>query len=414
MTATSNWLSGVPSRWGAMRTKFLFNREQRAVGDSDEIVTAFRDGQVTLRRNRRTEGFTNSVKEIGYQGIRSGDLVVHAMDAFAGAIGISDSDGKATPVYSVCTPLRPDVFTPYYARLLRHMALTGFVESLSKGVRERSTEFRWAELAEVELPVPPKSEQESIANFLDQQTARIDALIAEKDRLLDVLAEQRVSVAEQVLAENSTLTRGKLGFYVDLLPGYSFSSDKFTRNPDDIPLLRGVNVAPAKIRWDDTVYWTHEGTEALERFRLQVDDVVLGMDRPWISAGARVAMIDATSQGALLLQRVCRLRGKGQMKQRFIFYVLSSDAFRQSVEVDLTGVSVPHISPEQVLRFKVPVLSLDEQQRRCNDADSQIAQIVQLEAQTGEMLDRLREYRSSLISAAVTGQLDINSYKEAA
>ncbi len=105
---------------------------------------------------------------------------MHAMDAFAGAIGQSDSDGKSTPVYSVCTPNHPEVYTPYYARLLRHMALSGFVESLSKGIRERSTEFRWAELSEVGLPLPPIEDQHRIATFLDEQTARIDALIAEK------------------------------------------------------------------------------------------------------------------------------------------------------------------------------------------------------------------------------------------
>ena len=131
------------------------------------------------------------------------------------------------------------------------------------------------------------------------------------------------------------------------------------------------------------------------------------MDRPWISSGARVAMIDEDSAGSFLLQRVCRLRGGTRLTQRFLFFALVSDEFRQSVEVDLTGVSVPHLSPEQILRFKVPVLTVDEQRVRCDVADRQLLKIEQLEAHTLQMLDRLREYRSSLISAAVTGQLPI-------
>ena len=262
--------------------------------------------------------------------------------------------------------------------------------------------------------LPPKHEQACIANFLDEQTARIDALIAEKERLLGVLAEQRISIAEQVLRDNPLGTRAKLGYHVELLPGYAFPSDAFTRNPGDVPLLRGVNVAPANIRWDDCVYWAQEDAASLERFRVRIGDVVFGMDRPWISTGARVAMIDEASDGALLLQRVCRLRGRGQMQQRFIFYALASDSFRQSVEIDLTGVSVPHISPEQVLQFKVPALTLDEQQHRCDAADSEIAQVVKLEAHTSEMLCRLREYRSSLISAVVTGQMELVGLKAAA
>src|SRR5262249_59002185 len=119
--------------------------------------TAFRDGEVTLRSNRRIDGFTNAIHELGYQRILKGDLVIHAMDAFAGAIGVSDSDGKSTPVYSVCTPRSRSVNPYYYGRLMRYMALSGYVNSLSKGIRERSTEFRWTEAANVIVSVPPVS-----------------------------------------------------------------------------------------------------------------------------------------------------------------------------------------------------------------------------------------------------------------
>ena len=84
-----DWIGTIPSTWDVQRAKWLFKRMDRAVRPDDDIVTCFRDGEVTLRNNRRTEGFTTALKEIGYQGIRKGDLVIHAMDAFAGAIGVS-------------------------------------------------------------------------------------------------------------------------------------------------------------------------------------------------------------------------------------------------------------------------------------------------------------------------------------
>lgn len=263
------------------------------------------------------------------------------------------------------------------------------------------------------IHVPSRTEQVRIANFLDEQTARIDALIAEKERLMVLLSEQRLSIAERVMADSASGTKAKLGFHADFLAGYAFPSDEFSRDESDIPLLRGVNVAPASIRWDDVVYWRRDYDTSLERFRLQAGDVVFGMDRPWISSGARVAMIDADSAGAFLLQRVCRLRGGSKMRQRFLFYALSSDAFRQSIEVDLTGVSVPHISPEQVLGFKVPVLTPEEQDVRCAEADRQTEALQGLATHTDGLLNRLREYRSSLISAAVTGQLDLSTFKKA-
>ena len=136
------WNDSFPVHWQFVRGKYLYQKQNRSIQNSDEVVTCFRDGMVTLRKNRRTTGFTESLKEIGYQGIRKGDLVIHVMDAFAGAIGVSDSDGKGTPVYSVCTA-KMDLNNYYYAYLLRDIARRGYIQSLYKGIRERSSDFRF-------------------------------------------------------------------------------------------------------------------------------------------------------------------------------------------------------------------------------------------------------------------------------
>lgn len=186
------WIGQVPEHWDVQRSKFIFKKIERKVNEEDQIVTCFRDGQVTLRANRRTEGFTNALKEHGYQGIRKGDLVIHAMDAFAGAIGISDSDGKATPVYSVCLPhdkQKIDVY--FYAYYLRNLALSGFISSLAKGIRERSTDFRYSDFAELLLPIPPYLEQQKIADYLDKQTSKIDRAIALKTAHIEKLKEYK-------------------------------------------------------------------------------------------------------------------------------------------------------------------------------------------------------------------------------
>jgi type I restriction enzyme S subunit len=91
------FLGRLPERWPLHRAKYLFHQVVAPVPDNAEQVTCFRDGQVTLRRNRRTTGFTEAIYELGYQGISKGQLVVHSMDGFAGAIGVSDSSGKCSP-----------------------------------------------------------------------------------------------------------------------------------------------------------------------------------------------------------------------------------------------------------------------------------------------------------------------------
>src|SRR5690606_31492948 len=133
---------------------------------------------VTLRKNRRTDGFTNALHEHGYQGIRKGDLVIHAMDAFAGAVGVSDADGKSSPVYSACTPkAAKSVSSYYFAYFMRDLASTGYLLSLAKGIRERSTDFRFKDFSVLELPVPPISEQLAIVDYLNKKTNQIDETI---------------------------------------------------------------------------------------------------------------------------------------------------------------------------------------------------------------------------------------------
>lgn len=196
------FIPDIPSSWEVLKAKYLFNEEKRAVRPEDEIVTCFRDGQVTLRKNRRVEGFTNSMKEIGYQGVRKGDLVIHNMDAFAGAIGVSDSDGKATPVYACCTPKRENINQYYYCYLLRYLARNGFILSLAKGIRERSTDFRFNDFKELFLPVPSRAEQDAIVSYLDTVTSKIDAAIAQQQKMIELLNERK-----QIIINNA-VTKG--------------------------------------------------------------------------------------------------------------------------------------------------------------------------------------------------------------
>lgn len=110
------WIGRIPKDWNIRKGKYCLRYLQKPVRADDDVITCFRDGEVTLRKNRREEGFTISLKEIGYQGIDVGDLIVHGMDGFAGSIGISDSRGKASPVLNVLGTNNNKRYIMYYLR----------------------------------------------------------------------------------------------------------------------------------------------------------------------------------------------------------------------------------------------------------------------------------------------------------
>jgi Restriction endonuclease S subunits len=188
------WLGEIPAHWRLTRAKFIFRQSALAVRQDDEMVTCFRDGQVTLRRNRREEGFTNAVKELGYQGIRKGQLVLHSMDAFAGAIGVSDSDGKCSPEYIICDPIEPEVVNDYYGYLLRVMALNGFVQASCPAVRERAPRIRFSDFGEMFLPVPAEREQRAIVAHIAAETTKLDAMRSATERSIVLIKERRAAL----------------------------------------------------------------------------------------------------------------------------------------------------------------------------------------------------------------------------
>ena len=194
-----SWIGEVPEHWILRRAKYMYKKNKRAVRPEDEVITCFRDGEVTLRKNRRTTGFTESLTEIGYQGVRKGDLVIHQMDAFAGAIGISDSDGKGTSVYHCCTPMSNDYYTRYYLYVVRQMAYSGFIQSLYRGIRERSSDFNFSVFGNQYLPIPPKDEQEAIVAYIDKATTKADKMIVELTYHVEYMKEYKQRLIADVV-----------------------------------------------------------------------------------------------------------------------------------------------------------------------------------------------------------------------
>ena len=192
------WVGPIPGHWDILRGKNVLRLLERPVKLDDDVVTCFRDGEVTLRKNRREEGFTNSLKEIGYQGIEPGDLIVHGMDGFAGAIGISDSRGKASPVLNVMDSNQNKRYLMYY---LRAMAYKDVFMALSTGIRVRSCDLRWNKLSVFPFLIPTSHEQSAIAAYLDTQCAKIDEIIAQAKASIEDYKQWKASIIYEAVTK---------------------------------------------------------------------------------------------------------------------------------------------------------------------------------------------------------------------
>lgn len=188
------WIGEIPANWQLRRFKYLFTQSQLPVRPEDGVVTSYRDGQVTLRSNRRLGGYTEAILEGGYQGVRKGQLVLNSMDAFEGAIGVSESDGKCTPEYVVCDSLSGDYLPEYFAYLLREMALARYIQVICNAVRQRAVRIRFNNLATRFMAVPPIKEQKAIVEFIKAESEKQGAVVALLEQQISKLKEYKATL----------------------------------------------------------------------------------------------------------------------------------------------------------------------------------------------------------------------------
>lgn len=422
------WLGDVPGHWELVRTKNLLKREQRAIRDSDGIVTAFRDGEVTLRSKRRTQGFTNALKEIGYQGVRVGDLLVHAMDGFAGAIGVSDSEGKCSPVCSVCTPICSErVVTNYYGRLLRHMAISGYITALAKGIRERSTEFRYNELQELWVVCPSKTEQTRIAAFLDYETAKIDRLIEKQEKLIELLKEKRQAVVSHAVTKGLNLDAPMKDSGIEWL-GEVPEHWKISELRHHTKWLGGGTPSKDKlVYWDGDIPWVSPKDMKVECIEKTLDQITE-------QAVAESSVIKIPKDNILIVVRGmilartvpvaiagCNLTINQDMKAllpaqnllgKFLLYYLLGSRQRLFDLVEEAAHGTKCLRTELARRLEIVIPPLAEQSALILEIEKRRIRLSDLINKAGDAIQLLKERRTALISAAVTGKIDVRGWNK--
>ena len=145
-----------------------------------------------------------------------------------------------------------------------------------------------------------------------------------------------------------------------MLSGFAFKSNDY-KLEGKYRLLRGINLGVDEIRWDETVFVDAVSVKH-DSYKLESGDVLLGLDRPWISNGTRVAIFDDIVE-TYLVQRVLRIRGLDGIISPYISLLLHSSLLKNPLDGETTGISVPHISQSQVGNIIVPLPPLAEQKR---------------------------------------------------
>lgn len=355
-----------------------------------------------------------ALKEVGYQGVRRGQLVIHAMDAFAGAIGVSDSDGKCSPEYIVCTPKRNDVLPEYYARVLRLAASTNFIWISCSAVRERAPRFRYPTFAEMLLPVPPMDEQRAIVRFLTHTDRRIRKYIAAKHKLIKLLEEQKRAIVHRAVTKglDQRMPLRESGIeWLGQIPAHW----NIRRLKDETQFQNGFAFKPTD--------WKPEGMPIIRIQNLNGSEEFNFSDREDIPARFVVAPGDllfawsgnvGTSFGSFiwdrpfkgyLNQHIFKLHGYS-MNRMFFAYLLRG--VTAHVEEQSHGIiGLVHVTKPELGAIRIPVPPEPEQREIADWIGQHTRRISDALDHARRELSLLHEYRNRLTSDVVTGKFDV-------
>lgn len=431
------WLGAVPSYWESWKISHAFGELGSGTTPPTSEAEWYEDGTVPwVTTGELREGVIWETKKLlsstvlsAFSALRlhpAGSLAIAMYGATIGRLGILGVD--ATTNQACCLLTRPKhlhvKFTFYWLLVFKQSIIDLYASG--GGQPNINQEI----IANLKVPAPGIPEQNQIARFLDHETARIDALIEAQKHLIELLKEKRQVVISHAVTKGLDATVpmkdsgvewlgevpahwkvSKLGHYAQILTGFPFPSASFSHDESDVRLLRGANIGVGSLKWIDTVYWSLSEGDNLSSYLMEEGQIVLGMDRPWISEGMRIARVTKEDMPCLLLQRVAAINPSAELDDEYLFCLLASELFKTYVEPDLTGVSVPHISPEQIMSFQISVPEIGEQRRISSFIKNQLDQMTALFEQASESVELLQERRSALISAAVTGKIDVRGWQ---
>ena len=185
------YMAPMNAQWRLTKIGYICTKLSRLFTPEDTALICSNSGKVLVRPDDVTGKMVSD--DNAMQGIHAGDIAIHGMDTWHGAIALSVSDGKITRVVHVCDSTEDKRFIVYY---LQHLAFQGVYKLISNGVRGNTSDFRsWDKVSDIWIAIPKtKEEQKNICDYLDRQCKSIEKVIAEKKEQLEVLDEYKKSL----------------------------------------------------------------------------------------------------------------------------------------------------------------------------------------------------------------------------
>ena len=405
-TVDGNWFHQIPSNWNSMKGRHLFsNIRKPALVDDEQLTASQKYGVIPQKMFMELEdqkvmlaiGGTENFKHVD-----ANDFVI-SLRSFQGGIEIAKHSGCVSPAYTVLKFATKNVEPKFFEYLLKSKNYVDELQSLTDGMRDGKS-ISYDQFGISNIPVPEFEEQRRIAQFLTHQTNKIDTLITEQEKLIELLIEKRQSVisnsVSKGLDQDAKLKNSgvewlgeipehwdvrRLKFLADVQTG-----DKDTENAEE------DGTYPFFVR--------SQNIERIGSFTFDCEAILTAGD------GAGVGKVFHYFNGAFdFHQRVYMLNNFKNVIGKYLFHYFKENFYKVALEGGAKS-TVDSLRRPMLMNFPVCIPSIHEQQQIVDFIETQAKSFDQLVSEATKSIEILRERRSALISATVTGQIDVRNH----
>jgi len=394
------WLPPLQPGWKLRPLWSIFERIKDVDHPNEQMLSVFRDYGVVAKDSRDNLNQTAENRSI-YQLVHPGWLVTNRMKAWQGSVGISSLRGIVSGHY-ICFAPRHREDSRYLNWLFRSPPYAYAYALLSRGVRIGQVGIDNDEYRLLPVLLPPLDEQRAIADYLDRETARIDALIEEQGRLIELLRERRRAAIAAAFSRDSDARLRNVIEVAQTGPfGTQLSANEYF--DDGIPVINPSHIKRGCIEPYPSVAVDHKKAAELARWQMRFGDIVLGRK----GEVDKSALVGDGEVGYICGSDSMLLRPSPSTDCAYLWWFFQSPECHSQLEQWSVGSTVAGLNQTTISKIVLPLPHLDEQRRIVAYLDEQTAKIDTLIVETETFIELARERRAALITAAVTGQIDV-------
>lgn len=419
---SENWMRSLPEGW-QVKPLFALFRERGEMNDgykTDNVLSVLKDVGVVNYEDKGDVGNKKSEDIERYKIVHPGDIVINSMNVIIGSVGLASEYGALSPVYIVLTP-RAGVQNDarFYNYVFASREFQRWLTRIGYGILAHRMRIPMTNLKREYVPLPSPAEQKMIADFLDRETAKADALVAKYERLIDLLEEKRTALITQAVTkgldpsvpmkDSGVEWIGDMPAHWEITPIRHLPSTVQTGSTPD-----------ESLRASEGLPWYKPG-DFLDNLALQHPEEHIMPTRPLnafpsgsvlvVGIGATTGKVAVACEDCTTNQQINAIVLGPSTLPRFVAYAIAGLG-PSNLRAMGNASTLPILTQRDLkaIRIAVPPNKC-EQERIAKHLDDATARIFELQGTTRRAIALVHEHRSALITAAVTGQIDVRTYR---